>query len=70
MLYYVFDYDKFVGDFTESQLIEYAEEENLKDQFEYISETRLASKPDFDLDEAIQYLTECCELRVVKGEEL
>ena len=70
MLYYVIDYDKFIGDFTESRLIEYAEEENFEEQLEYLSRPGLASKPDFNLEEAIQYLTGCCGLRVVKGEEL
>lgn len=70
MLYFIIDYDKYKGCFTENQLIEYAKEENYKDQLEFVPETRLAHYPNYNLEEAIEYLTETEGLTLIRGEEL
>lgn len=70
MLYFIINYDKYKGCFTENQLIEYAKEENYKDQLEFVPETRLACPPDYSLEEAIEYLTETEGLTLIRGEEL
>jgi hypothetical protein len=70
MNYYIIDYDRYKGCFTEDQLIEYAEEEQYKDQLEYVPESSLAHYPNLNLEDALEYLTQCCKLTVIRGEEI
>lgn len=71
MAYYIVDVDKIVAEFAdESDLIEKAEEWCIQDWTDVCPETRLIPSIRYNFEEAVEYLTENCGYRVIKGEEL
>lgn len=71
MAYYIVDVDKIVVELAdESDLIEKAEEWYIQDWADVCPETRLIPSIRYNLEEAVEYLTENCGYRVIKGEEL